>query len=98
MNKHILKLNSKEKGMSPLSFLLRRFNLGDKVVIKPYPKDKNQLPNYRFFGKIGKIVELNSPRSIKVEIEGKMKRSRSKKYIITSNLHLKLIQEEPKND
>lgn len=94
MNKHVLKLNKKQKGMPPLSYLLQRFYLKDTVVIKPNPKNKNQLPNYRFFGKIGTVIEVNNPQSIKVLIPGKVKRSRSHRIVVTSNLHLKLIKRQ----
>lgn len=96
MTKHILKLNKKEKGLPPLSFLLRRFYVDDIVVIKPCPKYKKQLPCHRFFGKMGKIISVLNPNAIKVQIKGAVKRTRSIKYVLTSNLHLKLIERSKK--
>lgn len=92
MNKHRLKLNYKQRGFPLLSILLKRFSVGDKVVIVPFSKDKTQMPDRRFFGKIGTVVQVNKSNSIRVEILGVVRRTRSKRTIVTSNLHLKLIE------
>lgn len=91
MSKQTLKLSSSQKGFPLLKYLLKRFMIGDTVVVKPFTKNKNQLPNKRFFGKIGTVTEINKKSTV-VKIEGSKKRTKSIKYINTSNLHLKLIK------
>ncbi|PIU22161.1 MAG: 50S ribosomal protein L21e [Candidatus Diapherotrites archaeon CG08_land_8_20_14_0_20_30_16] len=64
--------------------LLKNYDVGDKVVIKPNGRYHNALPFRRFAGKVGKIVEKRG-RSYVVHL------AKEKKDVIVGPAHIKSI-------
>ena len=53
----VLRKRIREKGgVPPLSLVMHKYNINDKVYIKPNSAIHNTLPHRRYFGKVG-VVE-----------------------------------------
>jgi len=52
----LLKKSRTEKRKNIISRYLAKFNIGEKVVIKPEPSIQKTIPHRRFIGKIGKVI------------------------------------------
>jgi large subunit ribosomal protein L21e len=63
-SRHILKKNIPSKGVS---FLLRDYEIGDKVVIDIDPREHNTIPHRRYQGRVG-VIQGIGKRTIKVGI------------------------------
>ena len=64
----ILKKKVREKGaVPPLSLVMRKYSVGDKVYIKPNPAIHDTLPHRRYVGKVG-VVEGMRGRAYVVKV------------------------------
>ncbi len=63
-SRQLLKKNKTSKGVT---FLLRNYKIGDKVVIDVDPREHNTLPHRRYQGRVGVIQDIGR-RTIKVGI------------------------------
>ncbi|MFP3950941.1 MAG: 50S ribosomal protein L21e [Candidatus Bathyarchaeia archaeon] len=79
LSKHV-----REKGKLPLSRLLTRYEVGEKVVINIDPAIHSGMPHKRFQGKIATVVETRGKAYV-LEIPQR----RSVKKIIATPHHLK---------
>ena len=53
----VLKKRVRERGaIPPLSAVMHKYEMGDKVYIKPNPAIHDTLPHRRFIGKVGKVI------------------------------------------
>jgi len=53
----LLSKKCKERGLPPISTILYKYKIGDKVVIKIDPSVHKGMPYKRFHGKVGEIIE-----------------------------------------
>ena len=53
----LLRKRPRDRGKQPLGRLLRRYNEGEKVVIKIDPAVHKGMPHKRFHGKVGVVIE-----------------------------------------
>ena len=84
-----LRKKQRTKGMLSISRLLQKFEVGDKVLIKPEPSVQKGMPFKRFFGKHGCVVEKRG-ESYVVEV----KDGRAKKRVICRPVHLRGVGAE----
>jgi large subunit ribosomal protein L21e len=61
-SRQLLKKNKTSKGVT---FLLRNYKIGDKVVIDVDPREHNTLPHRRYQGRVGIIQDIGK-RTVKV--------------------------------
>ena len=52
-----LRINPRERGQKPLSYLLIDYNVGDKVLLSIDPSTNKGQPHRRYHGKEGVILE-----------------------------------------
>ncbi|MCX8184225.1 MAG: 50S ribosomal protein L21e [Sulfolobales archaeon] len=84
----LLRKNVRERGaIPPLSLVMQKYSIGDKVHIVPNPAIHEALPHRRYVGKTGTIVGERG-RAYLVEIAIGSKR----KIIITVPEHLRPAQ------
>jgi len=74
----------RRKGLVPLGYLLRNYNIGDKVMIAIEPSAHKGQPHRRYHGRLGTITERRG-RAYVVQVKdgGKIRR------IIADPIHLK---------
>jgi large subunit ribosomal protein L21e len=77
----------REKGKIPLSRLLAKYDLGDKVVIDINPTVHNGMPHKRFQGKVANIVEKRGKAYV-LEIPQR----KTSKLVIAAPHHIKKHQ------
>jgi large subunit ribosomal protein L21e len=82
--RNLLKIKAREK--LPITRYLQEFEVGSKVVIKPYPSSYRGMPFRRFFGKSGTIMDKKGKSYII-----KIKDGKKEKNIISRPEHLKAI-------
>ena len=64
----VLRKRVREKGaVPPLSMVMHKYEVGDKVYIKPNPAIHNTLPHRRYIGKVG-VVKGSRGRAYIVEV------------------------------
>ncbi len=51
-----LKKGIRERGLIPITRLLKKFEIGDKVIIKIEPSVHKGMPHPRFHGRVGEII------------------------------------------
>lgn len=74
---------NREKGVLPVSRIIQKFEVGDKVHIDIDPSIQKGQPHPKFHGKTGKVIEKRG-RSYLVEItDGK-----ARKILISRPVHL----------
>ena len=55
-SRHLLKKSVRKKGMPPLSAMLRKYTIGDRVTVILEPSVQSGRPHRRFHGKTGTIT------------------------------------------
>ncbi|MBD3186219.1 50S ribosomal protein L21e [Candidatus Bathyarchaeota archaeon] len=80
----LLRKKCREKGMSPLTSLLIKYDVGDLVDIKIDSSVHKGMPHRRFHGKTGRIIEKRG-KAFVIEVRDKNKM----KYVITNRSHFK---------
>ncbi len=55
--RQVLKKKPREKGMQPLGRMLHKYNSGDKVVVKIDSSIHGGMPQARYYGKVGVVME-----------------------------------------
>ncbi|MHA1680242.1 MAG: 50S ribosomal protein L21e [Promethearchaeota archaeon] len=80
----VFKKKVRDKGMSPLTSLLIKYDVGDIVDVKVDPSVHKGMPHRRFHGKTGRIIEKRG-KAFVVEIRDKKKM----KFITTTRDHFK---------
>jgi large subunit ribosomal protein L21e len=71
----LLRKKTRERGLPPLGRLLRRYTVGEKVVIKIDPSIHKGMPHRRFHGKVGTILEQRGRAYyVAMKIGGKTKK------------------------
>jgi large subunit ribosomal protein L21e len=78
-----LRKRPREKGMPPITRILRSFKIGDKVSIKIEPSVHKGMPHHRYQGITGKVV---GKRGDAYEVE--IKDLNKTKLIISRPVHL----------
>ncbi len=63
-----LRKRKRDRGKVPVTKFLQKFEIGDRVLIKPEPSYHKGLPHQRFIGKTGIVVGVRG-RSYIVEIK-----------------------------
>lgn len=76
----------REKGMPPITRMLRQFEIGDKVAIDIEPSIHSGMPHHRFQGLVGVVTGKQGDAYI-VELNI----NRVKKKIIAMPVHLKKV-------
>lgn len=76
--------DTRERGTPNISKVLKKFNKGDKVHIKPDPSITSGLPHRKFFGKTGEVKDTQG-RCYIVEVSDQ----NTTKEIIVHPVHLK---------
>jgi len=56
-SRHVLQKKKRERGLSPITYALQEFSVGDKVNIVIDPSIHGGMPHHRFHGKTGDILE-----------------------------------------
>ena len=74
------------KERTPITKYLQKFEIGERVVIRPTPSSHKGMPFKRFVGKIGTIIEKRGKAYI-VQI----KNGEKEKKIIARPEHLRLV-------
>ncbi|MBW2968690.1 50S ribosomal protein L21e [Candidatus Woesearchaeota archaeon] len=82
MTKHF-----RNKGKLSLTAFLKKYNVGDKVVIKPEPAYQKGICHLRFYGQKG-IVKAKKGNCYSVQIKDKNKQ----KEVIVHPVHIKLLK------
>ncbi|MBM1154689.1 50S ribosomal protein L21e [archaeon] len=54
--RYLLRKPPRRRGMRGLSYLLRNYSIGDKVVIRPDPSVHSGMPHRRYVGKVATVV------------------------------------------
>ncbi len=78
----LLRKKPREKGIRPLTSLLIKYEIGDRVDIKIDPSEHKGMPHRRFHGKTGKIVETRGNAFV-IEV----KDQNMVKHVITNRSH-----------
>ncbi|MFX0099567.1 MAG: 50S ribosomal protein L21e [Candidatus Hodarchaeota archaeon] len=78
----LLRKKRRERGLSPLTSLLIKYEIGDLVDIKINPSVHKAMPHRRFHGKTGRIVETRG-KAFVISVSDKNK----KKQVITTRDH-----------
>lgn len=81
-SRSILQKSKFEKGLAPLSVSLKRYQLNQKVLIRPVKEDISLSPDVHFCGKIGVVKQIHK-KTYMVLV--------GKKKITTSAVHLRPI-------
>lgn len=55
--RHVLQKKKRERGLSPITYALQEFSVGEKVNIVIDPSIHGGMPHHRFQGKTGDILE-----------------------------------------
>ncbi len=55
--RHVLQRKKRERGLSPITYALQEFSVGEKVNIVINPSIHSGMPHHRFHGKTGDILE-----------------------------------------
>jgi large subunit ribosomal protein L21e len=81
-----LRKRARQRGKLSVARYMQKFEIGDKVVVKPEPAVQKGLPHRRFFGKLG-VIAGQRGRAYLVELRngGKIKK------IICLPIHLKKV-------
>ena len=56
-SRHVLQKKKRERGMTPITYALQEFSVGEKVNIVINPSIHDGMPHHRFHGKTGDILE-----------------------------------------
>ena len=55
----VLRKRIRERGsVPPLSLIMHKYDVGDKVYVKPNPAIHNTLPHRRYVGKVGAVIGM----------------------------------------
>ncbi len=81
-----LRKNPKERGKIKIKAYLQEFNPGDKVIVYPDSWYQRNIPNRRFFGRMG-IVMSKRGRAYEIQV----KDGNKTKYLQLYPWHLKKI-------
>lgn len=94
-SRQILKKPARKKGMPPLSSMLRKYTIGDKVAVILEPSIQRGRPHRRFHGKTGTIMGKQG-RAYLVSLKDMGR----EKLIISRSEHLRPQQSpgEPKGE
>lgn len=71
-SRSLMKKSKLEKGMYSLNVYLGTIQSGSKVVIRPCKDYKRNVPNRRFVGKVGSILEVTQKNNYKVLVDKKI--------------------------
>ena len=84
----MLKKKPRERGLSPINRILRKYKSGEKVIVKIDPSTVKGMPHRRFHGRTGTIVEKRGRAYvIMVHLSG------YEKLIIARPEHIKALEE-----
>ncbi len=81
-----LRRKASERGKIFIKRFLQKFEVGDRVVIKPDPSYQKGMPFRRFIGKAGVIVGVRGK-----SYEVKIKDGRMEKLVVSHPVHLKKV-------
>jgi len=81
------KLRKKWKGLPPVNEFLKKFEVGEKVVIKIEPSVHKGMPFPRFHGRVGVVIGKRG-KAYLVKIED----GKKEKLIISHPVHLKRVK------
>jgi large subunit ribosomal protein L21e len=85
-SRHILRKSPRERGMTPITHLLRDYPLGTRVAVKVNPSSHKGMPHLRFQGHTGVIAgRRGDAYEVALNIGGKPK------TIIARPEHLKTV-------
>ncbi len=85
--RHKLRKSPRERGMTPVTRFLQKFEVGEKVAIVIEPSVHKGMPHPRFHGRTGTVVgKQGNAYVIEIRDGGKMKK------IIALPVHLKRVQ------
>src|SRR3972149_6794319 len=86
--RHKLSKSKRDRGKVPVTLILQKFNVGDKVVIKQEPAIHNGMPHPRFKG-AGGIVMGKQGSAYVVQVRDKDAR----KLLIAAPVHLLRVKQ-----
>lgn len=78
---------AKDRGVHTLSYLLRKYEPGDRVLIKIDSSIHSGMPFRRFYGKVGEIVERRGRAYLVKVLNG-----RKEKIVIARPEHLQEVK------